>query len=362
MSKNTHTDLTHVEMRLRHFYRLLNAIQELDTRCKSEGKIFEYYLIPLRRNGKKPDVGGHFWKEERKLCELSLDDAQYRVEDDRGNVGVVGTIDYENPNYTKDTIGLGILDLDVDKNGNTLLPQRKIDKLIRTLDTFTVRTRSGGYHLYFGASAELSRSFMDVYKTKNPHPRYHGLGIGEFRTFNQYVVSAGSYVPLDYKDQDKGHTSDATGYYEILIHKPIRIISRDDFPSWFECGTPSDRSNDKVQLTTLSNIDDVNLFVNSKGITLKQIREKDEELNRMLLGPNEVSNRSRYEERVDRSGTDFYIVCRLEEYGFSQEQAAITLRRCRPYEKTKRDDYLEITVNKVYSKKNTSASSSLECV
>lgn len=362
MSRKNDTNLTHVEMRLRQFYRFLNAIQELDTRCKSEGKKLEYYLIPLRRNDKRPETGGYSWKNQRKFCELSLDDAQYRVEDDRGNVGVVGTIDHENPNYTKDTIGLGILDLDVDENGNTLLPQRKIDELIRTLDTFTVRTRSGGYHFYFGASAELSRSFQRVYGTKNPHPRYHGIDIGEFRLLNQYVVSAGSYVPLDYKAQDKGHTSDATGYYEILIRRPIRIITRDDFPSWFECGTPSNRSDNKVQLTTLSNVDDVNLFVNSKGITLKQIREKDEELNRMLLGPGEFSNRALREKFFDRSRTDYYVVCRLQENGFSPEQALIILHQCRDYDKTKRDDYLEITVNKVYSKKNTPASSSLECV
>lgn len=368
-SVKTSYDIDHVNRRSPHSDYLFNSLQGLYNQCQSEGKVLNFYLIPLEKDGKKPNTGGYSWTKNRKFCELSLDRARNYVEYNIGNIGVVGTINYKIPNCTKDTIGIGILDLDVDEKGNTLLPQREIDKVIRAWDTFTVRTRSGGYHLYFAASVELSRTFENDYGAINPHARYKGIDVGEFRLFNQYVASAGSYVPFDYKDQNRGHTSEATGYYEVIVHKPIRIITEADFPSFLlskKNNTPvSGNVGDNPFNIDWDAIDkmsaeDVDGLKSTRGesfaeikrrwkycggkrllahLSAADIRLKDKESLETVskdcgLDPDYLKSIYLNGSKIDRSKNDWYVVNSLFEEGFVPYQVAAILQKLRPYSKT----------------------------
>lgn len=88
-------------------------------------------------------------------------------------------------------------------------------------------------------------------------------------------------------------------------------------------------------------------LTNSKGIPLSFYRERDEKLNRLLTSAEEVLERADGTKK-SRSETDFYVVNRLYDLGFSKGSVWTILRECRPYEKTMRGDYIEKTITKVF--------------
>ena len=129
----------------------------------------------------------------------TLDAARKRIANRWGNIALVSTCD---PECDKDTLGIGVIDVDLDENGQFKMPEERVNQLIDELNSFTVRTRSGGYHIYLAVTSGVTKHLFEQYGTYSPYPRYAGKIWGEFRLFNQYVVAVGSYAP-PYVEGDK---------------------------------------------------------------------------------------------------------------------------------------------------------------
>lgn len=121
-------------------------------------------FITLRSGSKIPLER---WKEEKNHLN------PYQIKKHMGfggNIAIVGRLN-----------GLMFLDVDV-MNVNV--------KELATIDTFTVRTRSGGLHYYFLNDGDYDNQYFVA----------DGKELGELRTNWQYVVACGSWVePEQYK-------------------------------------------------------------------------------------------------------------------------------------------------------------------
>lgn len=92
---------------------------------------------------------------------------------------------------------LRILDID---------DKKLAEKLIKEIDTFTVKTCGGTYHFYFESEYDIGRNLID--------------GKGEFRANKQMVVGANCYAI----DEKKGHR----GWYIIVNDIPIKKLNKDE--------------------------------------------------------------------------------------------------------------------------------------
>ncbi|MEM4973140.1 MAG: bifunctional DNA primase/polymerase [Candidatus Hadarchaeales archaeon] len=147
------------------------------------------WYIPVSKNDKFPDVpAGRSWKEERLTEQQAL--ARLRV---GLNVGVVAT---------PDTLAV----IDIDKENLEVL--NFIPPVLR--ETLTVKTRSGGLHLYYlnQGVENLDPSWSEL------DPKRKGRAM-EVRANSRYVLSPGSFVP----------SSEGSGLYEVLIHRPPLPLS-----------------------------------------------------------------------------------------------------------------------------------------
>lgn len=134
-----------------------------------------FRVFPLRENGTKPVWQG--WPEtattDPKTIRAWWDGTDY-------NIGVC-------------TTGMLVVDIDTKKGRPGLQSWMSIHG---AFDTLTVRTRSGGYHLYYsGANVGLSQGLL-------------GEGL-DVRSHNGYVVAPGSVVD--------------GGTYEVVIDKPVAL-------------------------------------------------------------------------------------------------------------------------------------------
>ncbi len=89
------------------------------------------HFIRLVHQGKEPI---ELWKLPKSWMDSEL--ATSRLSTGL-NVGIVAQPD-----------GLAFIDIDVE-GGSTKLPEEQVKTLIETMDTFTVKTANGGYHLIF---------------------------------------------------------------------------------------------------------------------------------------------------------------------------------------------------------------------
>jgi len=275
-------------------------------------------LILLKREGKDPETpkklksaDGSLNPEQR----ISPDDAIWKI--GMGwNVGIYGFPD-----------GLQILDLDV-SDGKLIVPQDLCELLIKSADTLTSRTRSGGYHLIFRSDGSTDNSIL----------YYNGEKAGECRCRMQYVVAPGSYVPVDVNSKD--HAPDATGLYTIFHDSPIREFDSTLLPEGLTLGKPEQKqkTSSKEKGRVKPNPDDEE-YKNLDGENLDFFRRKDKKLHTSLNGA--------YED--DRSSADFRVACRLAYYNFTEEDTARILQYYRPYEKTDREDYLNRTITKAFA-------------
>jgi len=236
------------------------------------------------------------------------------------------------------------------------LPEERVNQLIDELNSFTVRTRSGGYHIYFVAGSDLTKHMHEKYGTYNPFPRYAGKIFGELRLHNQYVVAVGSYVPPNGENDKKKARPDANGFYEIYHDAPIRIVNAKTIPDWVEFGNSSgfNRKGGKTgrtkitvdheeiaRLVTAAADRNYSAFISGTGYSLKDIVERDEKLKYLL---DSAENHSPYN---SRSEADFAVAGILNNYGFVCDQVWAILQTFRPYEKTLDDRYLETTLSKI---------------
>lgn len=277
------------------------------------------------------------------------------------------SVESEDENY----VSLTFLDIDLDKNGEPKLPSDKLFELLRYMDTFTVQTRSGGYHLYFATKSSFIKSFKEKYrirsKTRNPHPYYKGKDFGELRLASQYIVGAGSYVPPKSLNEKSVNNPEADGIYKVFINKPIKFIDENDFPDWINFGEKNRSSNSRRRCSENSNYEfsdiqlnydliqdltnqDPDLLKNQYGITLAEIRKQNRRLDLALTCVEDYEIYKLDENKnYDRSASDWYVCKQLKKYKFSPEQAYAIFVNFRPYEKTENENYLEFTIIKAYS-------------
>jgi hypothetical protein len=231
--------------------------------------------------------------------------------------------------------GLAILDIDV-AAGKTKLPAERVTELIDHFNTFTVKTRNGGFHLYF----------VNTGIDKLVHLHYENTDIGELRVANGFVVAPGSYVP-----QDANGTPEATGTYTVIRDVPFKTLNINDIPDWIRIGggknSPVLIEKVKKSITELFTITNsvvatADSIENLLGITLKEIRAGHSDFCREL---DELLNGAVKGDRNSRSEADFRTAKILWKFWFEPSEIALILQLCRPYEKTLRVDYLARTVS-----------------
>lgn len=347
------TGSSDTELMLKNFDRFTKKLEELVVLTKPMGKTIDYYLFPLRAGGKDPDTGGRSWKDYRNSLHLTDDAARKRIENRWGNIALVSTCD---PEFNKDTLGIGVIDIDLDESGQFKLPKERVNQLIDELNSFTVRTRSGGYHIYFVAGSDLTKHMYEKCGTYNPHPRYKGEPFGELRLHNSYVVAVGSYVPPNVENDKKKARPDANGFYEIYRDVPIRIVNAKTIPDWVEFGNSSGFNRgggDKTGRTKIT-VDhgeiarlveaatdrNYSAFISETGHSLKDIVERDEKLKYLL------ESAENYVPYNSRSEADFAVAGILNKCGFACDQVWAILQTFRPYEKTFSAQYLQTTLSK----------------
>jgi hypothetical protein len=258
------------------------------------------WFIPLGMGLKSPDIPkGESAKDEK--YRLTPEKAHERIK--KGiNVGI-----YATPG------GLLFLDADTDK-GNIVLPE-EIRKTIPA--TLTIKTRNGGLQYYFINNGAF----------KNKVHTYNGKNAGEIRADWYYVLAPGSYVK---PDEDAG--KDAEGVYKIINDAPI--IKLDKLPAGITVkeDIPKKEIEIKPQHT----------WKNEIGVSLDEIRKKDDKLDKLLSGACELDYPS-------RSEADLGAAQKLYFWRFNESEIAGILQEYRPYEKTERKDYVETTISKIVS-------------
>ena len=153
--------------------------------------------IPLQKHSKVP-VLGVSWKDQD--YRLSFRQAVKHLLTG-GNIGIVGR-------YADHLVNV---DLDGDEvRKNVLVP---------TLTTRS-RSRTGVHGFYWGDKKEIPNIATD--------------NQGEVRAGNQYVVCAGSYVPVDDVEAIPEQWRDRAGYYTVEDAQPPAWITFDDLPQFFK--------------------------------------------------------------------------------------------------------------------------------
>lgn len=295
-----------------HFHRLLERAREAG--------LEDLPIIEIEHGGKRPTATAGLKLEDGTLnprFKLSPDEAIERMEAG-ANVGAYGSPD-------------GLLFVDVDLTGGKLaIPAETVEMMIEALDTFTVRTRSGGYHLYFQNVGPAGEDGA----TRNPHIYWHGEDAGECRRDWQYVLLPGSYVDPDHDPTGKGRkgkTADATGVYTVHHDAPIRPFDPAKFPAGLTLGRDEKRTRPSTASGSSSGS---STFHNLDGLELAIIRERAAEVDQALAGAVEA----------DRSAADQGLVNRLVWWNFDDVTISNILRHFRPTEKTERPDYLATTI------------------
>jgi hypothetical protein len=141
------------------------------------------WFFPVRQDRKNPDVPPGTILKGNTAYRLTAKDAYQRLKSGK-NIGI-----YALP------AGLMFLDIDV-KDGKTKASKEFIKQIP---ETFTVKTRNGGYQYYYLNESKYSNQII----------KEHGIEIGELRTNWYYVVGVGSFVTPD------ENNFDGNGIYHI---------------------------------------------------------------------------------------------------------------------------------------------------
>lgn len=307
------------EKRILEFDKISARISDLDKKTN-------IHLIKIQPNNKIP-VPGMSWKK----INFSLDYARDVIKSGY-NVALVAHND-----------GLCFIDIDLE-SGKFKLPEGIIIDLILKFDTLAVKTKSGGIQLYF-VNDGITEYFSKNDIARNPKLFYNGADCGEIRTDDAYVLSPGSFVPTS--SDDKGSISTATGLYTIFHDAPIRKLSPDQLPDWLTFEQEKKRKNIPKAVPANLKMREIEeavygSYINELGMTLEEITERDLKLCELLSGPYGVDGKS-------RSEGDFSTAIRLDYWRFDDVQKAAIIQQFRPYEKTYRLDYLDMTIGKARS-------------
>lgn len=256
-------------------------------------------FIPVVEKGKRPDTHLKI-KENIERIKISQNEALRRLQ--RGqNVGIYAFPD-------------GLCFLDVDRPD--------LVDISKLPETFTVKTRNGGFQLYF----------LNPGLEKNYILKKDGQKVGELRANWQYVLAPGSHVPPD-EEAFEG----ATGVYEVVRDVEIKPLDLEAI-KWLV------DDNETGEKEIQQNFHRVG-FTNKFGISLEAILVVDEKLRELLtdLQPSGYPSRSE---------ADMATVDKLLFWQFDENQIADILQTYRLYEKTERDDYIHHTIEKAISSFN----------
>jgi len=175
------------------------------------------HYIPVIKNGKAPDPTISSWKTTR----LSESEASERLRVGLGNVGIVA----EAPKFL-------IVDLDCKYERGEGYPNER-EKILENLlsmfpETLTVRTPSGGYHLYYLNDPKNPIPNFDFVDSYDPEAQ-KAVHLGEVRANARYVLVPGSYVKHS-KLVDGEERILLEGGYTIVKEKPLARLTLSDIP------------------------------------------------------------------------------------------------------------------------------------
>lgn len=162
---------------------------------------YEPYYFPLERNGKDP-IRGMSWKQNRK----SFQEAHEMMQ--RGfNIGIAATSD--DP--------LVIVDID------------DLDQVASYKPTLVNQSRKRlGRHCFYFTEDQLGKNIFDNSAKQNIATE----DAGEVRANWQYVVAAGSYVPVAPEELIRIPEDDRpnAGKYSVMIEHSVQSITYDELP------------------------------------------------------------------------------------------------------------------------------------
>ena len=247
------------------------------------------YFVPLRRQGKEPDVAaGESWKDPS--YKLSIQDAEARLRQ-KSNVGFVAQ---------KETM--------------IVIDQDNMEKFTNPKPTLSVITSSGKRHYYYINDGTVENRDL---KDGKEH-------ILEIRADWRYVVAPGSHVPPD----PKTALSEGTGLYRIAENIQPTILTLKDLP-------PELQPQEKTQIT----LGIGGTYRNRHGWSIQEIRLRDDKINRLLNNENE--------EYPSASEADMATIAKLKWWDYDNGEAAEILKTFRPREKLNRENYVITILEKI---------------
>ena len=221
----------------------------------------DFWKIPVIRNAKKP------------FCKWINETHFKTIDKHKHNIGILtGTIN-------------NLLVVDVDLKGDGIVEMQKYTEEFGDIDTFTVKTPGGGYHMYFNYQSpnEHDAFFIKQYLKNKTH--FRGTGI-DVRSNGGYIVGAGSSIngktyaitknvpiidipasllywlvvaptkqPKQHSPKTKQQTTTTTHTYEYCITDDaiINILDKlpstflDNYSDWLKVST-APRRHDKLEL------------------------------------------------------------------------------------------------------------------
>lgn len=284
-----------------------------------EAGISDPKLIRLYRHKKtSPDFTGGMLTEDKldvvSEKKLSRESAIEWMREGN-NVGCYGTPDT-----------LAFIDIDLE-DGERVVPEQDEDDLIKTQNTLTIMTRSGGAHLIYLSDGS----------TENRHHFYNGEPphSGEIRRQNHYIVCPGSFVPKDRRFSDrenKGCLDRATGYYEIIKDVSIKKLDVSTLPGWMHF------ARKRPERDIDSDFDRRNISLSDSDIIeIASNASNGSKFNRLFSGDD-----SGY---ASHSEADQALCSMLAFYTKDHSQIDSIFRKSSLYrEKWERDDYREKTI------------------
>lgn len=237
--------------------------------------------------------------------------------------------------------GLQFIDIDVE-DGALKISEDTLEEMIKDIDTFTVKTRSGGYHLYFKNDGGTENKIVYLDGKTN---------IGELRRNWQYVLIPGSYIPKDKKNpsngKSKGCTPTADGLYSVFRNSPIKDFDINILPPFLSFNKEKVEPQQRVMNTTCTgNDDDI----------IKRARSAKNSIKFSMLFYD--GDASQYQ---SRSEADLALANIFAFYTEDVGQIKRMMRKSAlsTNEKYSREDYLDTTIDKAirdkkaYIQKNT---------
>ncbi len=175
-------------------------------------------------------------------------------------------------------------------------------------DTLTVVSGSGeGYHETFVNGGDVRNA--------------QATG-GEIRAKNWYVVLPGSIHP-------------SGGIYHLEEARPIVEVEAEDIPERL-CPATDSYDGEDIELSQQSADGE---FINERGMSLDEVREYDDDLDKLLDTPHRPNSETR-----DNSRVDARLVWRLRFHHFDRSDIVTIWRQHRGRPKLERDDYVKRTI------------------